>query len=177
MSRILLCCALVVLATLSAGPATAQNLTDAKEMRLCKLCGMSREAFSYSRMLIEYDDGTKVGTCSIHCAVRDLDSNPGKKVKALLVGDYKTKELVDAEKAFWVIGGKKQGVMTIRAKWAFVRKTDADAFIKKNGGKLASFDDAMRAAREDAKAMQGGHGSGGEGHSHSSQGEGKTHAN
>lgn len=39
-----------------------------------------------------------------------------------MVGDYNTKRLIDAEKAVWVIGGGKQGVMTKRAKWAFEKR-------------------------------------------------------
>ena len=40
-------------------------------------------------------------------------------------------------------------VMTKRAKWAFEKKDDAEAFIKENGGTLAAFDEAMKAAYED----------------------------
>ena len=165
MSRIALCGALMILVLLSAGATEAANLTDANEIRACELCGMNRKILSYSRMLIEYDDGTKVGTCSIHCTVLDLDAHHEKGAKVLLVGDYRSKNLVEAEKAVWVIGGKKRGVMTVRAKWAFARRTDAEGFIKKNGGKLANFDDAMQAAREDAKATQSHHGSRSKGHS------------
>ena len=39
--------------------------------------------------------------------------------------------------------------MTRIAKWAFAEKKDAEAFIKENGGKLANFDDAMKATYED----------------------------
>jgi nitrous oxide reductase accessory protein NosL len=39
--------------------------------------------------------------------------------------------------------------MTKTAKWAFADKKDAEAFIKENGGKLATFDDAMKATYED----------------------------
>ena len=45
---------------------------------LCKYCGMNREKFGHSRMLIEYDDGLSVGTCSVHCAAVDLARNIGK---------------------------------------------------------------------------------------------------
>jgi len=53
------------------------------------------------------------------------------------VADYNTKKLLPAEKAVWVIGGGKTGVMTKRAKWAFSDKQGADAFIQKNGGLIA----------------------------------------
>ena len=62
------------------------------------------------------------------------------------------KHLIDAEQAFWVIGGKIPGVMTKQAKWAFAQKEDAEKFIAVNGGTLANFDQAMKAAYEDMYA-------------------------
>ena len=37
--------------------------------------------------------------------------------------------------------------MTSNAKWAFARQEDAQKFIAENGGKLASFDEVLQAAR------------------------------
>jgi nitrous oxide reductase accessory protein NosL len=65
------------------------------------------------------------------------------------VGDFNTKKLIDAEQAFWVIGGNKPGVMTKRAKWAFEKKADAEAFIAKEGGTIANLDQAIKASYED----------------------------
>jgi copper chaperone NosL len=130
-----------------AGMAFAQE--DVKKYPSCKHCGMDRGAFAYSRMLIEYTDGTAVGTCSIRCAAVDLALNKGKTLKAIMVGDYNSKALIDARKAIWVIGGKKTGVMAERAKWAFGQETDAERFIAENGGKIASYDVAMKAAYKD----------------------------
>ncbi|GER93834.1 NosL family protein [hot springs metagenome] len=122
---------------------------DTKAYASCKYCGMDREKFAHTAMTITYDDGTVVGTCSIHCAAIDLAVNMGKSVKLIEVGDYNTKKQIDAQKAFWVIGGSKQGVMTKNPKWAFEKKEDAEAFIKANGGKLATFDEALKAAYSD----------------------------
>lgn len=122
---------------------------DTKAHPSCKYCGMDREKFSHTRMLIEYEDGSSTGTCSLHCTAIELSVNPDKSVKSIMVGDYNTKKLVDAERAFWVIGGSKQGVMTKRAKWAFEKKEDAEAFIKENGGKVATFEEAIKASYED----------------------------
>ena len=65
------------------------------------------------------------------------------------VGDYYSKQLIDAEKAVWIIGGSKSGVMTKRAKWAFEKKEDADKFVAENGGAFISFDQAIKSAYED----------------------------
>jgi hypothetical protein len=110
---------------------------------------MNRQQFAHSRVFVEYDDGSTMGTCSIHCAAIDLAINIDKTPKTIWVGDFKEKKLIDAEKAFWVIGGSKMGVMTKRAKWALEKNDDAEALVRENGGRTANFNEAMRAAYED----------------------------
>ena len=122
---------------------------DIRQSQNCKYCGMDRQKFDFSRMLIEYDDGTSMGVCSLHCAAVELALNIDKTPKAIKVGDFGAKTLVDAEKAFWVVGGAKAGVMTKRGKWAFEKKDDAEAFIKTNGGSLTSFDEVIKSAYTD----------------------------
>jgi len=143
--------------------------SDITQSPSCKYCGMDRQKFDFSRMLIQYDDGTSMGVCSLHCAAVELALNIDKTPTAIKVGDFGTKNLVDAEKASWVLGGTKPGVMTKRGKWAFEKKEDAEAFIKANGGALTSFDDVIKAAytdmyedtkmiRDKRKMMKQGHG-------------------
>ena len=115
----------------------------------CKYCGMDRQKFDFSRMLIEYEDGTSTGVCSLHCAAVELATNIDKTPKAIMVADFGTKNLIDAEKAYWVVGGSKPGVMSKRGKWAFEKKEAAEDFIKANGGTLTSFDDTVKAAYTD----------------------------
>ena len=144
----LLICATVAVFCLSIS-AIGFGQDDVKKYPSCKYCGMDREKFAHSRVLIEYEDGTAVPLCSIHCAAVDLAINIDKTPKVIRVGDYGTKNLVDVEKAFWVIGGSKMGVMTKRAKWAFETKEGAEAFKKENGGDLANFEQAIKASYED----------------------------
>jgi hypothetical protein len=125
---------------------------DMKEITECLYCGMDRAKFAHSRMLVEYEDGTREGMCSLHCAAIDLAANIDMTPKTINVGDYVTKKLIDAEKAFWVIGGSKMGVMTKRAKWAFEKKEAAEKFVKENGGNISTFDEALKAAYEDMYA-------------------------
>jgi copper chaperone NosL len=144
------CCSFVIImfVVLAAGlPAIAAD--DIKQFPSCKYCGMNREQFAFSRTFIDYDDGKPEGFCSIHCAAVDLAVHIDRNPKSIMVGDYKTKELIDAEKAYWAIGGSKPGVMTKRAKWAFKTKDDADAFMKEFGGAPGTFDVAMKATYED----------------------------
>jgi len=137
----------VVVFSVLAMAAFAQE--DIKQSPSCKYCGMDRQKFDFSRMLIEYEDGTSTGVCSLHCAAVELAMNIDKTPTVIKVGDFGTKALIDAEKAFWVVGGTKAGVMTKRGKWAFEKKDDAEAFIKTNGGAPASFDDVIKSAYTD----------------------------
>ena len=145
-----ICVLVCFVLALSAGLCLAQD--DIKKHAKCTYCGMDRAMFAHSRMLLAYDDGTTVGTCSLHCAAVDLALNIDKSLKSIEAGDYKAKNLVNAEEAFWVLGGSKPGVMTKRAKWAFGKKADAETFIKESGGKLATFEDAVSASYEDMYA-------------------------
>ncbi len=122
---------------------------DVEDYRSCAYCGMDRKAYGFSRMLIQYDDGTMAGVCSLHCAVAVIDANRDHTVKTLLVADRDSRALIDAEKAIWVMGGKKRGVMTQLPKWAFQSKADTEAFIETNGGKIVSWSEAVAAARRE----------------------------
>ncbi len=131
---------------------TAAGADMDEDIRLhknCKVCGMSRETFAQSRMLIEYDPEHIVGTCSIRCAALDLSLNMGRVPKSIHVGDFSDSHLIDAEKASWVIGGRKEGVMATRGKWAFRDKAAAEKFMAVNKGKSGSFQDALKAAFND----------------------------
>ncbi len=122
---------------------------DIKKYPSCPYCGMDREKFSHSRVYLDYDDGSSEGMCSLHCAAIDLAIHIDKTPRTIGVGDYATKRLIDAEKAFWVLGGSKMGVMTKRAKWAFEKREEAEKFIKEHGGVMATFEDAIRGSYED----------------------------
>lgn len=130
-----------------AAPVFSQE--DIKKHPSCKYCGMDREKFSHSRVYLEFDDGSSEGMCSLHCAAIDLAIQIDKTPKTIWVGDYTMKKLIGVETGLWVIGGNKMGVMTKRAKWAFEKKEDADKFIKENGGGMATFEEAIKAAYED----------------------------
>jgi copper chaperone NosL len=139
----------LMLAFFSVGSlALAQSHEDISATPSCKYCGMDRHAFAHSRMVIEYDDGTTVGVCSLHCAAIDLSLNIDKTPKTIWVADYNTKKLTDAEKATWVMDPAKPGVMTRTAKWAFAKKEDAVKFTKETGGNLATFENCLKAAYE-----------------------------
>ena len=73
----------------------------------------------------------------------DLSQSISKTIKAIWVADYGTRDLIDAEKAVWVIGGDLQGVMSGTSRVAFADKAKAEAFRKEHGGELDTFDEAI----------------------------------
>ena len=116
----------------------------------CQKCGMDRTVFGYSRMQIVYhDNGENLGTCSLNCAVTEMKEHPERKVRGLRVADCKTRRLIPAKDALWVIGGEKNGVMTALPKWAFEKKEDAEAFISQYGGRLTDFAEALALAEKE----------------------------
>jgi copper chaperone NosL len=119
----------------------------------CRRCGMDRTIFDRSRMVVTYSDGSS-GTCSINCAVVDMQANREKTVTSLQVGDYDTRKLIDARTAVWAMGGKKRGVMTAVPKWAFADKRRAAKFIKVNGGSLATFDEVVKATEKELEELE-----------------------
>jgi len=140
---------LVLILSMAALAFAMEHMADIKKHPACKYCGMDRQKFSHSRIFITYEDASETATCSIHCAALDLALNTDKTPKSIQVADFNTRELIDAEKAAWVVGGDKMGVMTKNAKWAFASQDSAQAFIKEHGGALASFDDALKATFAD----------------------------
>jgi nitrous oxide reductase accessory protein NosL len=112
---------------------------------------MDRVAFAHGRMLIEYADGTSVGTCSIHCTAVEMKMSKVKKIASIKVADYQTEKLIDAKAATWVVGGDQQGIMTTLPKWAFSKKEHAEKFIKAHGGRITGFDEALDLALGEIK--------------------------
>ncbi len=131
------------------GPGTGLAQDDIRRHRDCADCGMDRKAYGYSRMLIGFRDGSEVGVCSLHCAVVELDRSPRREPAFLQVADRDSRRLINAETAFWVVGGRKPGVMTKRPKWAFATVAGAEAFVRSNGGDIVPFARALAAAREE----------------------------
>lgn len=132
-----------------ASAALAAQPLDITRAPTCHQCGMDRDKFGQSRMVIEFADGSTIANCSLHCAAVELavsiDRNPVK----IGVADYDSKAIIDADEAVWVLGGSKKGVMTAKAKWAFSERSAAEKFVKAYGGSIVTFDDTIRSAYED----------------------------
>jgi len=122
---------------------TAAGAGDIEDIPSCQYCGMDRDKFGQTRMLIEYEEGSRIGVCSIHDAAVDLSQSISKTIKTIWVADYSSRKLIDAEQAAWVIGGDLPGVMSGTSRVAFAGKEAAAAFRKEHGGEIATFDEAI----------------------------------
>lgn len=150
MKRIALSAAALLILLLSWGGLCAAD--DIKEFPSCQYCGMNRDMFSQTRMMIQYDDHTQAGFCSLHCAAIDMALTIDKGMAALWVGDYQSKQLIDAATAHWVVGADVPGVMTRRSKVAFGDKEAALKFQLEKKGSIVDFETAVKAAYEDMYA-------------------------
>jgi copper chaperone NosL len=147
MNKRLICIGMILFSLLMVNLVMAAD--DIKEFPSCKYCGMDRQKFDFSRTYTDFSDGKPEGYCSLHCMAIDLAVHIDRAPKGLFVADYYTKQLIDAEKAAWVVGGAKPGVMSKRAKWAFATKEGAERFVKESGGTPAGFEGAIKASYED----------------------------
>lgn len=137
------CLLLLSWASLGARPHKGRAAVEAP--RTCGLCGMDRVRFARSRMLIEREDGSLTGTCSLHCALEALTGPQESPVRVLWVADRAHPErLVKAGTCTWVIGGDLPGVMAGTATWAFGEASEARAFVSRHGGRVADYEAARR---------------------------------
>ena len=111
----------------------------------CHNCGMKRPMWArtwhtYTR------DGQPLEVCSLHC-LAEAALNSGTTPQKIQVALYlEPEQTVPAEKAFYVIGSKARGTMTMNSKLAFATQQDAESFASKCGGTVGSFDDAYKVA-------------------------------
>lgn len=135
----------------SVEPKNAVIIQDGKDKEYCSLCGMHLPTFYKTNHVLKLKDGRVKQFCSIHCLVDFLTNGKVdlKEASEILVVDTNSNKLIDATKAFYVIGSKVKGTMSMASKYAFSTKEDAVKFQAKNGGNIGTFSDALKKATED----------------------------
>ena len=132
------------------GRGVAKGGPSVEAPQACSLCGMDRIRFARSRMLLEREDGSRTGVCSLHCALEALEHPEGSPVRGLRVADRAHPgTLVEARACTWVIGGDLPGVMARTGTWAFRAAGEARAFVRRHGGRVAGFEAAREALRQE----------------------------
>jgi nitrous oxide reductase accessory protein NosL len=114
----------------------------------CPYCGMDRRQWHHSRHLVRYDDDLVDGTCSLHCLALSLSLNLDRGPKLIYAADFGSREtikpLVSVDEALYLIGSDLIGTMTRTSKMAFADDPAARAAQSAHGGRLGSFEDAVR---------------------------------
>lgn len=113
----------------------------------CDNCGMDRNKWARTRHEFQTSQGNHY-TCSIHCA-SVISSRYKEDLKDVMVAEYlKPENMLQAEKAFFVIGSSAPGTMTVKSKIAFQSKEEAVKFSARYGGKIADFKGVLSEARK-----------------------------
>jgi nitrous oxide reductase accessory protein NosL len=122
----------------------------------CPYCGMDRKQFNRTRHLIWYSDDRVDGTCSVHCTALALSVNMDLAPKAIYAADAGAKDevkpLIDADKAFFLVGSKLPPVMSRTSKYAYASRETAEAVKAEQGGEVTDFDGALKASYLDMAA-------------------------
>ncbi len=133
----------------SVNPSEATLVQTNKAKKFCPICGMTLPMFYKTNHSAIHDEEQKQ-YCSIHCVVEDQEINKAD-LKSVKVVDIKSLKFINVDKAFYVVGSKKKGTMSMVSKYAFANKNDADKFAKKNGGIVMSYQEAYAEAKKDFK--------------------------
>jgi len=120
------------------------------EKHWCPICGMDIKMFYKTSHASKLHNDTPRQYCSMRCLVVDMQEY-GIDTNNIQVIDAKSEKLIDANTAFYVVGSKIQGTMTKLSKLGFKNEADAKEFVKKNKGKIVSFEEALSQAKKSLK--------------------------
>ena len=111
----------------------------------CHNCGMMRSM--WARTWHSYElDGQEFEVCSMHClaeATINSSATPQNVQVALYLEPEKS---IPADQAFYVVGSKARGTMSMNSKLAFATQQEAETFAAECGGAVVSFSGAYQAA-------------------------------
>ncbi len=111
----------------------------------CSSCGMNRNMWARTRYVFRNSEGTHY-VCSLHC-LADKSARAGEPPQDVRVAVYLAPEkMIPAEEAYFVLGSKAPGTMTMVSKLAFASKPEAERFAAQCGGKVVRFEQALAAA-------------------------------
>ena len=119
----------------------AKIIQQGKDKIYCPNCGMHLGKFYKTNHIHKANQ-----YCSLHCLVENNQGKPPSNVKVV---DTNSLKHIDAFKAFYIVGSKKKGTMSLNSKYAFEDKNEAIKFKRKFGGKMMSFEEAFDVAKKD----------------------------
>jgi len=119
----------------------------AEEQKWCPLCSMNLKMFWKTNQWLTFSDGKRTGYCSMHCASKVYEKRP-THIDQWEVADYDMKTLINAQRAYFLIGSDLPGTMTPVSKVAFASLNVAKSYQKGHGGDIGALDDALTRAIE-----------------------------
>jgi len=121
------------------------------EKAWCPVCGMKIAMFYKTSHTSKLKNGNPRQYCSIRCLVVDMQEY-GIKLDDIGVVDASTQKIIDANKAYYVLGSNVKGTMSKVSKLAFETQKDAKEFVKKHKGKVVDFTTALESAKKSLKS-------------------------
>lgn len=120
---------------------------DASLSGQCPNCGMVRSMWARTWKTFENSEGPSEA-CSFHC-LADVALKSGEEPKNVMVALYaEPQKLIPADKAFYVVGSKAPGTMTMKSKVAFASKPEAEKFAGDCGGSVTGYAEALQIAKD-----------------------------
>lgn len=119
-----------------------------EERTECSLCGMWIDLYMKTRHVVTLTGGTAESFCSIACASKFMKKHKGQ-IKMVLAADFETKELIEADSAFYLEGSDIHGVMSYTSRLAFTTRDQAERFRKEHGGSIISFKEALESIEQE----------------------------
>lgn len=136
---LIICNFLLVSSQLYAGEKEGQI----QERKSCTVCGMWIDQYLKSAAILTYKDGHQEYSCGIACMLRMVEDEGGiDAFQSVKVHDWVSGELVDAIDAVYVLGSNIIPDM-VPNYIAFANQSEAEAFAKKEGGKIIGFNIAF----------------------------------
>ena len=131
--------------TVEAKDATLVKTDSSKEF--CDVCGMHLTKYYKTSHTAEFKNGHKEQYCSLHC-LAEVHKNYEDKIKNIQVVDTNSLKLIDAKKAFYVVGSSKEGTMSPVSEYAFLNKDEALKFKNEFGGDIHTFDESLKLSKD-----------------------------
>lgn len=114
------------------------------------LSALPLKEYYKTNYIAELKDGSYKQYIGLRFLASDMDAIQDRVLKIYAV-DFKSEELVDAARAFYVVNSKAKGTYSRWSKIAFKSRADAEEFVKKYGGDIRSFEFALFLASNDLK--------------------------
>ena len=131
--------------TVESKDATLVKTDSSKEF--CNVCAMHLTKYYKTNHVAEFKNGHKEQYCSLHC-LAEVHKNHAEKIKNIQVVDTRSLKLIDALKAYYVVGSSKEGTMSSSSEYAFFTKEDAEKFKKEFRGEIHNFNETLKLTKD-----------------------------